>query len=418
MWQRFFLFPLIILGLFYSCAEPEVEKKLDKTVITRLETALVQRDTSLITRDLSPCFSVFTSTFPASAYMLQAVFSHSPAISRIEPCDSVVTKLEDGRQSLQLRYHFSERDTVEESSIVFDSNGKILYVDYFDKLYGLNRYRPSALVDEVPFELIDNKIILSLRINNNSRKLRFLFDTGADGMGIDRALADSLGLTISRQQSASMVGGNMDISISSGNTVHLGNKGILKNQNIGVFEYEEGNVDGILGLTLGGNYIFRVDFDRSVIGLYSFGKFHYEKSAKIVSVKSSGVATMPARLNLTGEKEITGNFIFDTGAGFNLVCFENFVRKNQLLLSGFKYDSIGSMAGIGHNTTVYHGKAETFSMADGVILKKQMPVTLQASNGKGNWNMEEAGSLGIEFIMNYNFTVNLVDKVIAFEERE
>ncbi|MFV0592020.1 MAG: retropepsin-like aspartic protease [Draconibacterium sp.] len=366
---------------------------------------------------MSPAFSISTSTWPASAHMLETVFSHSSEISKIERCDSIINNMEGGKQSLQLRYYFADRDTAEESSVVLDSDGKILYLDYFDKLYGLDRYRTSVLVDEIPFEFVDNKIILSIQLNENSRVLRLLFDTGSDGMAVDKLLADSLGLVITRQQSASMVGGNLNISISSGNTVHVGDKAILKNRNIGVFEYDHGGLDGILGLTLANNYIVNVDFDRSVIGLYSFGDFHYEKDAKIVPIKSSGVALIPGRLNLTGESEVDGNFIFDTGAGFNLVCFEDFVRKNRLLLSGFKYESVGSMAGIGHNTAIYNGKATTFSMGDGVVLKKQMPVTLQASNGKGNWNMKESGSLGIKFIANYNFTINLVDKVIAFQER-
>ena len=66
---------------------------------------------------------------------------------------------------------------------------------------------PSKLQAKIPFETEHGSIILKVRLNNNSRILRLLFDTGADGMAIDQSTADSIGLKISRKQNATVVGG-------------------------------------------------------------------------------------------------------------------------------------------------------------------------------------------------------------------
>lgn len=82
----------------------------------------------------------------------------------------------------------------EESVVAFDRFGKILFVDYFDRLFGDSRYRKPALVAEVPFRVEQGSIILDARLNDSPRRMSFLLDTGADGMAIRRTLADSIGL--------------------------------------------------------------------------------------------------------------------------------------------------------------------------------------------------------------------------------
>lgn len=78
-------------------------------------------------------------------------------------------------------------------------------------------------VARIPFESHNGTIIVTVKLNDFPRPLKLLFDTGADGMAVDQGLADSIGLKITRTQKASVVGGSMDISVSTGNTVHMGN---------------------------------------------------------------------------------------------------------------------------------------------------------------------------------------------------
>ncbi|MGY0035194.1 aspartyl protease family protein [Pedobacter sp. NJ-S-72] len=81
---------------------------------------------------------------------------------------------------------------------------------------------------KLPVEVSNGSIIITLKLNETSRPLRLLFDTGADGMAVSQRLADSLGLKVSRKQQTSVVGGNLEISVSEGNTVHLGGFAVEK----------------------------------------------------------------------------------------------------------------------------------------------------------------------------------------------
>ncbi|MFV0522541.1 MAG: retropepsin-like aspartic protease [Mangrovibacterium sp.] len=382
-----------------------------------LQTAFQTKDTALITPFLSPNFTVSTQSWPASAFMLQQIVLHSNLDCKVEfpKKELVKADVEDGLFNLPVNYVF--KDTTQTSNIVFTADGKILYLDFFDQRYGLFRNRESKLVDKIPFEFKEGKIIVKLRLNDNSKELNFLFDTGADGMAIPASLAKEVGLKVTRRQSTSVVGAHVDVQISSGNTVHLG-KVSIPNRNIAIFNSERDNTDGIIGITLANNYIVKVNFDESVIYLYSLGNLEHNESEKKVSViVPRGLAIVHAGINLVGNEEVPGNFIFDTGANYNLVCFNNYVRKHKMLVSGFKYDDVASMVSMGQSTVVYNGRAKQFYLGNKDIVVDDMPVTLQASSGNSSWNPSGNGSLGIRFMKDYNFTLDLTKRAIYFDKR-
>ncbi|MFV0590545.1 MAG: retropepsin-like aspartic protease [Draconibacterium sp.] len=407
---------LLAIALFLYFPVLSSRAQIPVTEVTKsLQKAINQQDTAPIIPYLAPNFSVYTSTWPGSKGMLKRIFDDIEKDCTVEISKAKPKSIDRNRTSVKVNFIFESG--TRKSRMVLNHDGKIEYITYIDERYGMSHDRPSKLVGTVPFTFEDDKIMVKLRLNDSPRELNFLFDTGADGMAITNSLADSIGIKVSHKQSTSVVGGNTDVQISSGNTVHLGAV-LLPNKNMALFPDKHLKVDGILGLSVANNYIVEVDFDAGVLRLYSFGKFKYPKKSHTIPVTvPSGVAVLNGTLNLTGEKEFDGQFIFDTGAKFSLVGFEGFVRKNRLLLSGFKYDKVGSMASFNHNTMIYTGKSQSFSLGDKELETKGMPVTLQASNGKNDWTPDADGSLGIGFSQHYNFIINLVDKEINFRER-
>ncbi|HWW38709.1 retropepsin-like aspartic protease [Pedobacter sp.] len=273
---------------------------------------------------------------------------------------------------------------------------------------------PSKLLVKVPFETEHGSVILKVRINNSPKVLRLLFDTGADGMAISQSLADSIGLKITRKQNASVVGGNMEIQVSDGNTVHLDDFEV-KNQGIAVFKEMHKDLDGIIGNTIARRYITKVDYDRKELSLYNFGDYQYEKEgASIPFTMPSGLFIIPGSLSITTEPVHTGDFVFDTGASYSLICFRPFVKKNKLLVSGFKAEYNGSTTSMGMTTPTFGGRAATFSFSNMPVIKN-MPVTLMAGGGQSeSWNPGFDGSIGVRLISRYNFTINMQKKEIHF----
>ncbi|MCZ4243179.1 retropepsin-like aspartic protease [Pedobacter punctiformis] len=263
----------------------------------------------------------------------------------------------------------------------------------------------SKLRLKIPFEMKNGSIILSVKINQSQKPLKLLFDTGADGMALSEALADSLGLKISRKQSTSVVGGNMEISISTGNDVHL-DSFVLKNQSIAIFKKLDQETDGIIGNSMTSSFITKIDFDNKILSLYDFDGYQYEKGGTAVPVNFSGVYSIPGSVNISAEKTNEGHFIFDTGASYYLICFRPFVKQNRLLVNGFKPEYQGSTTSMGISTPTFSGQAASFSF-NAMPKIKAMPITLMAGGGQSeSWTPGFDGSIGMRLISRYNFTIN------------
>jgi predicted aspartyl protease len=304
-----------------------------------------------------------------------------------------------------------------ESLVAFDNNHKIVFIDYLDRLYGVSRYNASERKVVVPFEFDSAYIVVPLRLNDSDVVLRFLLDTGADGMAIRKTLSDSLNLLITSSQTADIVGGRMTIDISSGNTVHLTDSFALHNQRIAVFENIGHGLDGIIGLNIAMNYITSVDFDKKQIVLSTFGDYKYDVKGEVIKIKNRyNVITLTGTLNIVGKEDVVGDFIFDSGAHYSVIAFSGFVRKNRLLLSGFKPEGQSSTVSMGHSTPVFEGKMHRFALSPNMVFT-DIPVTLQASTSKNDDGKIPSGSIGIQLICNFNFTIDLLKKEIFFVSR-
>ncbi|TCC97789.1 retropepsin-like aspartic protease [Pedobacter hiemivivus] len=267
-------------------------------------------------------------------------------------------------------------------------------------------------VARISFESRNGTIILTVKLNDFPRPLKLLFDTGADGMAVGQGLADSIGLKVTRIQKASVVGGSVNIAVSSGNTVHMGDFD-FKNQSIAIFkEMHKEGTDGIIGNTLARHYIVKVDYDRKELLLYNFGEFEEKGGTAIPFTIPAGLFIIPGTLSITADQPHTGNFVFDTGAAYNLICFRPFVKQHKLLVSGFKSESHGSTVSMGMTTPTFAGKAATFSFSN-VPPLKNMSVTLMAGGGQSeSWNPGFDGSIGVGLISRYNFCINMQKKEI------
>ena len=141
----------------------------------------------------------------------------------------------------------------------------------------------SKLQAQIPFEFVNGSIILNIRINDNARPLKLLFDTGANGIAVDQQLADSLNLRSDFDKMTDVVGGSRRISISSNNTIHLADNLSLKSQNIAIFDNgsSRAEYDGIIGLNLAYYYIINVNFNKQIISFYNFGDYAFESEGEL-----------------------------------------------------------------------------------------------------------------------------------------
>lgn len=397
---------LLVLFLQFVCFSLSAQSN-SAVLISQFNEIFKQKSTAPIKENLAANFSV-------GAYTNRSALSILQSLSDRYACDSVVFTKETqqlGTKKIDFTIYPTGKTAIA-SALYTDKDNKILYIDLFDQLYGMNRYKPSKLRAKIPFETIDNAIVLTLKLNNSTRSLKFLFDTGADGMAISEALADTLGLKTTRKQNASIVGGSMQISISEKNDVHL-DTFVLKNQSIALFKDLHKGIDGLIGNTMTKQYITKVDFDKKELSLYDFGTYAYEAAGTSIPITTpEGLFIIPGMVEVTPDKANVGQFVFDTGASYSLICFRPFVKQNKLLVSGFKPEYHGTTTSMGMSTPTYSGRANSFSFAQMPKINN-LPITLMAGGGQSeSWNPGFDGSIGIRLISRYNFTINLQTKEI------
>ena len=377
---------IIICFLFFPLiANGKAEQDSIRLALKHMEDGLKTKEIAVAQKSFAPEFSISIYSLPFASGLLKQIME-GITFQSIQP-DWKGMKTKGNVTSLEVRFTLAGGQE-EKSMIAFNESGKILFVDYFDRLFGDSRYRKSSLAAVLPFRIEGGSIILSARLNDSPRVMSFLLDTGADGMAIRRSLADSIGLKVSHSQEASVVGGRKTVQISADNVLRLSDSLSLKKQNIAIFER-----------------------------VRTFGDYIFQRKGRMIPLRVPRLIMLPSALNLTGDKSISGNFIMDTGANYYLIAFSRFVRQNRLLLSGFKPEGSGATVSLGHSTPVFYGHARSLKV--GSVVSKNVPVTLQASTGGDSSNHTDVdGSIGIQFFSDFNFTIDLLRKVVHLSPRK
>lgn len=205
------------------------------------------------------------------------------------------------------------------------------YLGQQSSLYNIGGADRSVL----PFESLDNRPILKVRINDSKQTLRFVLDTGSGMSVLSQETARKLGIkAVARGGQARAVGGGGSFEIVYGylNSLEVGE---VRLENIPVYIrqfYDSHNpVDGYLGIAALGRMITSVDYGNRRLTL-----IRHRSDAKLSSVVDlrsprSGQENVeprpgievPLRLTssgfLSGEVYVEGinkplNFIIDTGA--------------------------------------------------------------------------------------------------------
>jgi predicted aspartyl protease len=190
----------------------------------------------------------------------------------------------------------------------------------------------------MPFESVDGRPILKVRVNNSREPLRFVLDTGSGMSVISEETAKKLGLhPVARGGMARAVGGGGKFEIVYGFLESL-DVGGVRVESVPVyirhFFDDKAQIDGYLGLSVISKFITSVDYGENIFMLRrpkeSFSKdlWGITISKGDVQPPAPGVLEIPLRTTssgfLSGEVHLEGierplNFIIDTGASVSVV---------------------------------------------------------------------------------------------------
>lgn len=182
---------------------------------------------------------------------------------------------------------------------------------------------------DLPFDAVDGRPVLHVRVNGSKEPLRFVLDTGSGMSVISEATARKLGINpVARGGLARAVGGGGRFEIVYGflSSIELGE---VRVESVPVYirHFFDGAspVDGYLGLSVISRFIAALDYGTRTFSL----RRGYEPVAANVDAGSmSGIMEFPVRTTssgfISGEIRVEGidkplNFIIDTGATISVV---------------------------------------------------------------------------------------------------
>lgn len=190
----------------------------------------------------------------------------------------------------------------------------------------LNAAGPDRV--EVPIEVVNNRPVVSVRVNGSKETLRFVIDTGAGMCVLSTQAADRLGVKpVARGGLARAVGGQGRFEIVYGflQSLHLGEARVERVPvYIRQFYNTQEPVDGYVGLAVLGKFLATLDYGAGKLTLLRGdnvkGKDAPAPAANAVEIpmRTTSSGFWSGEVSLEGVDK-TANFILDTGASISVV---------------------------------------------------------------------------------------------------
>ncbi|HUR99479.1 MAG TPA: aspartyl protease family protein [Pyrinomonadaceae bacterium] len=266
----------------------------------------------------------------------------------------------------------------------------------------------------VPIQVVGNRPVIQLRVNDRAEPLRFVLDTGSGISVISQTTAKQLGIEpITRGGYAKGIGGDGRFEIVYGflKQVEIGDIDI-KNVPVYIRKFHNtgDDVDGYIGLSLISKFLTTIDY-----GALTFSLTQKDSDASA----DSGIS-LPLRLTssgfLSGEVQLEGieeplNFIVDTGASVSVISddvasadgISSFVKSEKMRVVG--------SAGIADDVPSFLLPRVSF----GAHSRKSITaIALDLDTINESSGFEQAGILGGNFLRNYRMTFDFKNSKVTF----
>jgi len=196
----------------------------------------------------------------------------------------------------------------------------------------------AKYVTRFPFTQYSGGVmVVKACINNIKDSLNFVLDTGSGGISLDSATAVRLNIALTPSDTViTGMGDSHKVSFAFNQTLHL--PGLtIERLNFHINDYEVltsvygEKIDGIIGYSFFRRYIVKINFDSSLIEVFSPGELEYPKYG---STLHPVFTTLPIlNLSIKDKRKIDFNFYFDTGAGLCFLMSDRFANDSGILMS-------------------------------------------------------------------------------------
>lgn len=186
----------------------------------------------------------------------------------------------------------------------------------------------------LPFEIVNNLIIIKIAINNYPDSMRFIFDTGIKPTLITN-FSENLTFQVTDKVMIRGLGNGEDIQvlISPNNSMSINDELTINNQVFYIFPYDKFELSKQLGMTINGiigfalfeKFIVQVDYEAKKIILFNPEKFkkhkRYKNWERIPIKIYNGKPYMQIEVFVNDTLDLKSNVLIDLGASDALWLF-------------------------------------------------------------------------------------------------
>jgi len=184
-------------------------------------------------------------------------------------------------------------------------------------------------------QLSGGVIMLNARFANFPDTLNFILDTGSGGISLDSATVNYFHITPTPSDLTILgIAGTRKVSFIYNQKLHLPGLTVdslnfhINNYDILTQVYGE-KIDGIIGYSLLSRYIFNINYDSSIISIFSNGRMRYPRGGWLYEPILRTLPVQSARIR----DAVTTNsrFLFDIGAGLCIMLNRDFLEDSNFL---------------------------------------------------------------------------------------
>ena len=195
---------------------------------------------------------------------------------------------------------------------------------------------PSRYLATVPFtQLTGGIVLIQARLNNSSDTLSFVLDTGSSGISLDSTTVARLGLNaVPTERTILGIAGIRKVSFVYNQSLRF--PGItVDSLNFHVNDYSiltavyGEKIDGIIGFSMISRYILKLDYDSLKLSFFTKGSMRYPRGGYLMRPAVNQLVTQ--WLKVRDEGTVYGNFLYDMGAGVNMIFPREFVDDSVFL---------------------------------------------------------------------------------------